>query len=171
MDPIKILQVAGFKNSGKTTLIHRLLHAAGDRGAAVSVVKHHGHGGQPELPPPSTDSISYLEHGAAVSVVEGGGMIQLHQRVSSEPEIGDLIQLATAPGTDLVLVEGFKQASYEKIVLVRTPEDWDELKTLQNIVLVVTPQGVTLPNVTSICREDADALEQWFGSWFEGQHK
>lgn len=166
---MKVLQVVGFKNSGKTTLIHRLIHAASDRGIAVSVVKHHGHGGQPELPPTSTDSMSYLEHGAAVSVVEGGGMIQLHRRVSSEPEIGDLVQLA-APGTNLVLVEGFKQAGYEKMVLVRTPEDWEELRALQNIVLVITSPGVTLPNVNSICREDADALAQWFGGWLEGQN-
>ncbi|MBF6632586.1 MAG: molybdopterin-guanine dinucleotide biosynthesis protein MobB, partial [Planococcus sp. (in: Bacteria)] len=42
MAALKVLQVVGFKNSGKTTLALNLLEQAKNKGKTVAFIKHHG---------------------------------------------------------------------------------------------------------------------------------
>ena len=167
MDTIRVLQVAGFKNSGKTTLIRTLIAAAESQGLRTATVKHHGHGGTPALPDPETDSMKFFGDGAAASAVSGGGIIQLHLR---EAETGPLpmIRLAAAVRPDLVLVEGFKQEPFEKIVLLRSREDWQQLKDLPGIRLAVTETAKAHGAPEIIAREDTEAIRGWFGRWLKG---
>ena len=44
-----VFQIVGFKNSGKTTLIKNLIHLLTDQQIEVAVLKHHGHGGIPDI--------------------------------------------------------------------------------------------------------------------------
>lgn len=44
-DKLSILQVVGFQNSGKTTLIEKLCQLAEREGLKLGCFKHHGHGG------------------------------------------------------------------------------------------------------------------------------
>lgn len=167
METVRVLQVAGFKNSGKTTLIRTLIAEAASRGLRTATVKHHGHGGPPALPDPETDSMKFFREGAAVSAVSGDGVIQLHIR---EAETGPLpmIRLAAAARPDLILVEGFKQSPFEKIVLVRSAEDWEQLKDLADIRLAVT-ETMEAPGAPEIiAREDTEAIRGWFGRWLKG---
>lgn len=45
-----ILQIVGYQNSGKTTLMEKLIQALTYEGMKVATIKHHGHGGYPEVP-------------------------------------------------------------------------------------------------------------------------
>ena len=58
---MKTLHVAGYKNSGKTTLVSHWITLLADLGHRVAVLKHHGHGGAPELPPAHTDTVQFLD--------------------------------------------------------------------------------------------------------------
>ncbi len=58
------------------------------RGFSVAVLKHHGHGGQPAMPDASTDTMQFFDSGADVSVVAGGGAVQL--LLNEEPEFAEL---------------------------------------------------------------------------------
>lgn len=40
-----ILQIVGYQNSGKTTLVEKMVHALTEREMKVATIKHHGHGG------------------------------------------------------------------------------------------------------------------------------
>lgn len=44
-----ILQIVGYQNSGKTTLVEKVVHALAERKMKVATIKHHGHGGFPEV--------------------------------------------------------------------------------------------------------------------------
>lgn len=44
-DKLSILQVVGYQNSGKTTLIEKLCQLAECEGLKLGCFKHHGHGG------------------------------------------------------------------------------------------------------------------------------
>ena len=74
---MKTLHIVGFKNSGKTTLIARWVRLLKKEGFTVSVLKHHGHSRPLEMPDPETDSMQFFDSGADVSVVAGGGAVQL----------------------------------------------------------------------------------------------
>ncbi|OWR32602.1 molybdopterin-guanine dinucleotide biosynthesis protein B [Saccharibacillus sp. O23] len=198
MGSVKRLQVVGFKNSGKTTLTERLLHLAAERGLRASAIKHHGHGGAPEPPPGGTDASRFFAAGAASSLVVGGGVLLLQGREPSgrsdvdredgreEGELDRLIRLTEAYAEpDLVLIEGFKQAAYDKIVLLRSEEDLTELLRLPGIRLIIVPDEELrsiLKNLqaqraevsrfgalTLLHREDADGIANWFGRWLKGE--
>ncbi|TWT27208.1 molybdopterin-guanine dinucleotide biosynthesis protein B [Planomicrobium sp. CPCC 101110] len=168
MGAVKILQIVGFKNSGKTALLSRLIGIAKENGKAVSAIKHHGHGGPPEMPPGTADSTRFFDAGAESSIVCGGGVIQLHQR-QRDSGLDSLIPMALMAKPDFILVEGYKKAEYDKIVLVRSEEDWVELKRLQGIILVLAPEGLRMGEVETMERNGAQELENWFLKWMEGE--
>lgn len=167
MAAVKVLQIVGFKNSGKTTLSLHLLKLAISHGISVSTIKHHGHGGALELPSQETDSMRLFEEGAACSIAYGDGVVQLHQR-KQDATLDELIAFASAGKPDLILVEGFKEAGYEKVVLLRSAEDWLELKKLEHIVLAVTPEKMELVKIPVILHNDKRQIESWFTNWMDG---
>ncbi|CAM3456874.1 MULTISPECIES: molybdopterin-guanine dinucleotide biosynthesis protein B [Saccharibacillus] len=182
-----VLQIVGFKNSGKTTLAETLLRLASRLGSRVSVIKHHGHGGEPEAPPADTDASRLFGAGAASSVVSGGGLMLMQGRLpESDDGCGELDALIALTQTyarpDLILIEGFKSEAHPKIVLLRSGEDWAELGTLTNIVLVVTQESESAshpvlsahtrlpgsPNVRLLHRQQTEEIEAWFAHWLRG---
>ncbi|WP_376711888.1 molybdopterin-guanine dinucleotide biosynthesis protein B, partial [Bacillus paralicheniformis] len=63
------MQIVGYQISGKTTLVEKIVHALAEREKKVATIKHHGHGGFPEVA--QNDSEKHRKAGAVVSSVEG----------------------------------------------------------------------------------------------------
>mgnify|MGYP001196962894 CR=1 FL=1 len=59
MERKRIFAISGVKNSGKTTLICRLLEIFKDKGLKVAVLKHDGHDFVPDVP--GTDTYCQLQ--------------------------------------------------------------------------------------------------------------
>lgn len=134
---MNVWQVVGYKNSGKTTLIEKWIKIAAAEGYRVGTVKHHGHGGYPERNDSYTDSKRHEQAGAVAVSVEGGGLLELHawQPVWS---LGQILSLYKLLSLDFVLVEGYKNEPYKKVVMLRNQDDWDSLSQLSNIIAVIT---------------------------------
>lgn len=164
MAAVRVLQIVGFKNSGKTTLALNLLKQAKSAGKMVAAIKHHGHGGPLELPKADADSMRLFEEGADCSIAYGDGVVQLHQR-KQPAALEELIAFASVGKPDFILVEGFKEAPFEKIVLLRSAEDWVELQKLDHIVLAVAPEPLELDNTRMILQNDSKHLHSWFTNW------
>lgn len=108
-----IIAVSGVKNSGKTTVIERLIPLLRQRGLKVATVKHDGHRFEAERP--GTDSFRHLQAGAIGSAVYDGEKYQLVRYVpTDETEL-----CASFPEADLILLEGFKDSRWPKIEIVR----------------------------------------------------
>lgn len=167
MADLKILQVVGFKNSGKTTLIADWTELLSQQGKNVAVIKHHGHGGALQMPDQNADSMVMLEAGATSSLAYGDGCIQLHiQR--QEAKLSKLIELVQWSQPDVVLIEGFKGADYPKVVLLREENDWEELSKLTGIECVIAQTQIELSNYSLINRQDVKATRQWLLKWMDG---
>ena len=108
-----VLAVSGVKNSGKTTLIERLIPLLAARGLRVAVIKHDGHSYTPDTP--GTDSYRYFQAGACASVVYDHEKYTLSQRAT----VDETHFLSMLPAADLILLEGFKASSYPKLEIVR----------------------------------------------------
>ena len=65
-----VLAVSGVHNSGKTTLLEKLLPVLRSRGLKVGVIKHDGHDFTPDVP--GTDSYRLREAGAEGVAVYSG---------------------------------------------------------------------------------------------------
>lgn len=129
-----IFQLAGFSNSGKTTLLKKLITLLSLDGRRVVTLKHHGHGGRPDLLQ-NKDSSQHLEAGALASLVEGDGTILL-QAEKQGWSLQEQIQLLEPFQPEFILIEGYKQEEFPKAVLIREAEDLELLKKLTNIVVV-----------------------------------
>ena len=102
-----IFAVSGVKNSGKTTLICKLLEIFKGKGQKVAVLKHDGHDFEPDVP--GTDTYRQLQAGAY-------GKYML---VKQQPQISEKELMEFFPEADLILLEGFKYSTYPKIEIVR----------------------------------------------------
>ncbi len=110
---MKLWGIAGWKNSGKTGLMERLVAEFTARGLRVSTVKHAHHSF--DVDHPGKDSYRHRAAGAAQVMLSSGTRWALMTELqgADEPPLADL--LAQLAPVDLVLVEGFKRESHPKI--------------------------------------------------------
>ncbi|MBT2653843.1 molybdopterin-guanine dinucleotide biosynthesis protein B [Bacillus sp. ISL-18] len=129
-----IFQVVGYQNSGKTTILTKLIKNLSDRGRRTVTIKHHGHGGKPAVPE-QKDSSRHLSSGALASLVEGSGRMILQadpQNLSLEEQI-ELIKFFQP---DVIIIEGYKYKDYPKLLLLRNKEDLPLLDVTTKICAV-----------------------------------
>ncbi|MFE3837080.1 molybdopterin-guanine dinucleotide biosynthesis protein B [Pseudogemmobacter sonorensis] len=110
---MRIYGITGRKNSGKTTLVERLVAEFAARGLRVSTIKHSHHAAG--LDRPGTDSDRHRAAGAIEVVLAAPNGWALMG--GAEP--GLEAHLARLAPVDLVLVEGFKTAPHAKIETIR----------------------------------------------------
>lgn len=110
---MKIFGIVGWKNSGKTTLVARLVTELKARGYSVSTVKHAHH--VFDLDQPGRDSYKHREAGAQEVLISSGKRWALMHELQNEVEyqLDDLLEKMTP--VDLILIEGFKTAPHPKI--------------------------------------------------------
>lgn len=110
----RIIAVCGVKNSGKTTLLARLVEELAKRGMKVAVMKHDGHDFTCDIE--GTDSHRLKEAGAYGTAVFSDSRIFVHKTGTGE-RAEDL--LAMFPEADLIFLEGMKDSTYPKIEIIR----------------------------------------------------
>ncbi len=108
-----ILAIAGVKNSGKTTLLERLIPVLNARDVLTAVIKHDAHSFTPDTP--GKDTFRFFQAGALGTAIFDGEKFNLSRRVTvSEREL-----IPMFPEADLIILEGFIKSQYPKIELVR----------------------------------------------------
>jgi molybdopterin-guanine dinucleotide biosynthesis protein MobB len=107
----------GYKNSGKTTLIVRLIPELAALGLSVSAVKHVHHA--IDLDQPGKDTYAHRTAGAVdVAILSDRRWAILHERETGPVAISDLDDvLRRLSPVDLVLAEGFKSLPMPRIEL------------------------------------------------------
>lgn len=114
----RVVGVAGWKNSGKTTLAVRLIAEFTRRGLRVATLKHAHHSFQ--VDEAETDSARHRRAGAQqVGVVSEHRWALIRELgPAPEPRLEDM--LAKLDPCDIVIVEGYKRAPIFKIEVRRT---------------------------------------------------
>lgn len=140
---MKIFGVTGWKNSGKTGLMERLITEFTARGLTVSSIKHAHHSF--DIDHPGRDSYRHRDAGARqVLLASRNRWALMHElRDEDEPSLGDLLKQLSP--VDLVLIEGYKRDRHPKIEAHRketgqpliAPED-------QTIVAVASDASVAI---------------------------
>ncbi len=111
----QIIAVSGIKNSGKTTLITRLVTEFSGKGKKVAVIKHDGHDFDCDLP--GTDTRKFADHGAYGTACFSGNRMFVH-RIGTGESYPDLIRLF--PDADIIFIEGAKDSALNKIEVIRS---------------------------------------------------
>ena len=122
---MQVFGVTGWKNSGKTTLVARLVENISARGFQVSTIKH-AHCDF-DIDKPGSDSYTHREAGAAQVLLSSNRRWALMSEVGDEQEseLDELLQQLRP--VDLVIVEGFKMGQQPKIQVVRPSHNTEVL--------------------------------------------
>ena len=114
---MKVFGVAGWSGSGKTTLVTSLIPALIGHGVTVSTIKH-AHRGF-EIDTPGKDSYEHRRAGATEVMITSGQRWALMRdlRGEAEPSLAQLTSHMTQ--VDLLLIEGFKRQSHDKLEVHR----------------------------------------------------
>jgi len=111
-----VLSIVGYSNSGKTTLMERLVAGLAGEGLRIATIKHSHH--QPEMDASGKDSWRHKQAGAVASMLVGPERLMVvvdHDAHPTPQQLADRY----FPDADLVLVEGYGSMPGAKIEVVR----------------------------------------------------
>ena len=162
---MKIFGVTGWKNSGKTGLMERLITEFTARGLSVSSIKHAHHSF--DIDHPGRDSYRHRDAGARqVLLASRNRWALMHElRDEDEPSLGDLLKQLSP--VDLVLIEGYKRDRHPKIEAHRketgqpliAPEDETIVAVASDTSVTIDRPALELNDTASIANFIAQHLE------------
>ncbi len=128
-----ILSLVGYSNSGKTTLMEKLVSGLVAKGLRIATIKHSHH--QPEMDTPGKDSWRHKQAGASTSLLVGPEKMLMVSDVD-EALNPQLLTDRLFSNYDLVLVEGYASVAGSKIEVVRAGRS-QELRCNEGELLAV----------------------------------
>lgn len=147
--------VAASSNSGKTTLIEKIVPILKARGLRVAVIKHASKGF--DIDRPGKDSWRFREAGADAVVLVGPEQLAVTRRLAGPPSPEEVEFLAG--NVDIILKEGFKQDAVNKIEVYRSAASGERPLCLDDpsILALVSdrPFSVSIPRFGL---DDAEAV-------------
>lgn len=117
---LPLLGFAAYSGTGKTTLLCKIIPLLTAKGYRIGIIKHTHH--NIDIDKPGKDSFELRESGADQIVVASRNRtaIIIEKPDSKyEPELSEALVNLQTNSLDLVLVEGFKHADFNKIELHR----------------------------------------------------
>ena len=114
---IPIVSIVGKSNSGKTTLLVKIIADLTHRGYRIATIKHNRHGF--DIDHEGKDSYRHKKAGAHTTVVSSPHQLALVQDVDHDHSFEE-IRDKFISGADIILTEGFKVNDYPKIEVFRT---------------------------------------------------
>ncbi len=157
---MKVIGFAGWKNSGKTTLVEGLIEMLTASGLRVSTVKHAHHSF--EIDQPGKDSYRHRAAGATEVVVASKKRWALihEQSDPAEPDLDEI--LARMSDVDVVLVEGFKDLPFDKIEVFRHGNGKTLLAADDSHVIAIAADGpIAGAKVPVLALDDFEAISEF----------
>jgi molybdopterin-guanine dinucleotide biosynthesis protein B len=151
---IPILCFVGRSNSGKTTLIERLIPELVKAGYKVATVKHAGHGF--DLDTEGKDSWRHKRAGASTVMVLSKGSLAMFADVNDDIKVSELRDRFLDQSLDLIIAEGWKSEGFPKIVVVR--DQLGEVPVSQDGMIAVLSNKKLDVEVPLIDPDDIPAL-------------
>lgn len=119
-----IIAVSGAKNSGKTTLIEKLIKYFNLIGISCAVIKHDGHSFFADKK--GTDTGRFFQAGACGTAIFDGEKFQLVGR----KKIDETELIKNFSEADIIFLEGFKYSHYPKLWICSN----ESIKSPENVI-------------------------------------
>ena len=149
-----IVCFVGRSNSGKTTLIERLILELTETGYRVATIKHAGHGF--DLDTEGKDSWRHKRAGASQVVVLSKGSLAMFTDVSEELPVQEIRDRFINNDIDLIIAEGWKSEGFPKVVVVR--EELREVDvSLEGLIAIASIKPINV-DVPWFDRDDVQGL-------------
>lgn len=161
---VALLSIVGYSNSGKTTLMEKLVASFTAQGLRIATIKHSHH--QPEMDTPGKDSWRHKQAGAEASLLVGPERMlmvsDVHEALNPQ-----LLASRLFADYDLVLVEGYASVAGPKIEVVRA-ERSQELRCNEDELIAVASDIADLDvSVPLLDLNDAQAIMNHIQQWMK----
>jgi len=141
---VPILSIVGRSNSGKTTLLEKLIRELTNRGWRVGTIKRHFHG-PVEVDVPGKDSWRHKRAGARTVALSSPDTLFVLGDIAGEWSLEAIAHQALFE-VDLILTEGFKSGPMPKIEVNQAAQEMPLLCGPEDhLVAVVTDRDLALP--------------------------
>ncbi|MBU5312996.1 molybdopterin-guanine dinucleotide biosynthesis protein B [Tissierella carlieri] len=113
---IPVFSIIGSKsNTGKTTILCKIIKELKNRGYRVATIKHHI--GDFEIDHPEKDTWKHSQAGSDIVVISSPVKIAKIEKVQEEYRLDDII--SKIQNVDIIITEGYKKESKPKLEVIR----------------------------------------------------
>ena len=154
-----VIGITGWKNSGKTTLVEKLVTHFAGLGFKVATVKHAHH--EFDIDHEGTDSYRHRKAGAQeTAIVSARRWALMHElEAEGEPPLAEV--LARLSPCDLVIVEGYKREGHAKIEVRRSLCEPKLAPDDASIIAVASNQPTGDASLPMFSLDDAPAIARF----------
>jgi len=156
-----VVSIVGKSESGKTTLIEKLIRELKSRGYRVATIKHSPR--ESDFDEPGKDSWRHIQAGSDATAVSSPDKVVLIKPVAQEATVDEVASLL-GEDYDIILAEGFKQGGAPKIEVHRK-NGGTLIEGLKKLIAIVTDEPLET-RARQFSPEDtgalADLLEKGF---------
>lgn len=158
---IPIVSIVGKSDSGKTTLIEKLIPELKRRGFVVATAKHDVHGFDIDVP--GKDTWRHAQAGADIVFIANPAKIAMINKVRQDITLDEIAEMAE--GADILITEGFKNAGAPKIEVSREARSTELICKPEELVAVVSDRRFDI-DVDQFDLDDAAGLADLIQSRF-----
>ena len=132
---VPVVSIVGQRsNSGKTTLLVKLLAEAKRRGWRVAAVKHDVHGF--EMDKPGKDTWRFAQAGADVVVISSPEKMAMIEKVQEERTLEQVLERIR--DVDLIFTEGYKHGNQPRIEVFRSEVHQELLSDPEQLMAIAS---------------------------------
>ena len=137
---MKIVGIVGWKNSGKTYFVSKIINKLKIKNFRVASIKHAHH--EFEIDHKNTDSFIHREAGSSQVIVSSSKRwVKITElNGSKEKTLNYLINQLSH--TDIVIVEGFKNDNHPKIEIIKTGNNNYLFNKISNIKAIISQEKI-----------------------------
>lgn len=155
-----VIAVCGIKNSGKTTVLEKLIPELLSRGLKLAVFKNGGHF-TPDTP--GTDTYRFLEAGASGTLFFDDEQYQVsHKTLPPYEEL-----FTQFPDADLLLVEGLRGTALPKLEIIKPDDDRSPALPEDKVLGYIAENGAFEASVPVFDREDVKGIADFIMELYE----
>jgi len=160
---IPIVSIVGRSNTGKTTLIEKLIPELRRRGYRVATIKHNIHGF--DIDHEGKDSWRHKKAGARVTLVASPHSVAVIEDADRDYELAELRDRYIRD-VDIILSEGFKKNPHPKIEIMRSDLKHEPICGKEDNLVAVVSDVIVERGVSCLGIDDvtgiADLIEERF---------
>ena len=152
---IPIVSIVGRSNTGKTTLIEKVIPELRRRGYRVATIKHNIHGF--DIDHEGKDSWRHKKAGARLTVIASPHSVAVVEDTDRDYELEEL-RVRYIRDVDIILSEGFKMNPHPKIEVVRSGMKHDLICSAEDNLIAVASDVQVDRGVPCLDINDVDGI-------------